>query len=149
MTDVWEAVERNHANAGGSYLEKGSEAIYIRAEGLATDARQLEQSVVAYREQKPVLLGQVARVVEGQAVRFGAMTHNGTGETVGGLVLMLKGSNAYQTLKTVHKRIDEVQQMLPKGVKIVPYLDRSDLLGRVLRTVRNNLLEGGLIAIVS
>lgn len=147
VTDVWEAVERNHANAGGSYLEKGSEAIYIRAEGLATDARQLEQSVVAYREQKPVLLGQVARVVEGQAVRFGAMTHNGTGETVGGIVLMLKGSNAYQTLKTVHKRIDEVQQMLPKGVKIVPYLDRSDLLGRVLRTVRNNLLEGGLIVI--
>jgi cobalt-zinc-cadmium resistance protein CzcA len=145
--EVWEAVVRNHGNAGGSYLERGSEAMYIRAEGLAKEAHELEQSVVAYRDQRPVLLGQVARIVDGQAVRFGAMTRDGRGEAVGGIVLMLKGSNAYQTLETVHKRIEEVQTMLPKGVRIVPYLDRSDLLGRVLRTVRNNLLEGGLIVV--
>lgn len=145
--EVWEAVVRNHGNAGGSYLERGSDAVYIRAEGLATIPSALEQSVVAYRNERPVLLGQVARVVDGQAVRFGAMTRDGRGEAVGGIVLMLKGSNAYQTLETVHKRMEEVQTMLPKGVRIVPYLDRSDLLGRVLRTVRNNLLEGGLIVV--
>ncbi len=95
----------------------------------------------------PVLVRHVAEVQFGNAKRYGAMTRNGEGEAVGGITLMSKGANASEAITNVHERIAQVQNSLPEGVKIVPYLDRSDLVSRAIRTVRNNLLEGGLIVI--
>lgn len=147
VQDVFVAVQQSNANAGGSYIEKGPSAYYIRSEGLLQNPEELNEVVVGFREGLPIKLRQVAQVGFGQAIRYGAMTKDGKGEAVGGIVLMLKGANASETMKAVHERVAEIQQSLPEGVTLVPFLDRSDLVGKVIGTVSNNLIEGGLIVI--
>jgi cobalt-zinc-cadmium resistance protein CzcA len=147
VQDVFVAVQQSNANAGGSYIEKGPSAYYIRSEGLLTEPEQLNEVVVGFREGMPIKLRQVAKVGFGQAIRYGAMTKDGQGEAVGGIVLMLKGANASETMKAVHARVAEIQESLPEGVTLVPFLDRSDLVGKVIGTVSTNLIEGGLIVI--
>ncbi len=147
IADVFTAVNNNNGNAGGSYIEKGSNAYYVRSEGLVTSFEDLKKVVVKTVDGIPVTLGQVAEMRFGHAMRYGAMTKDGQGEAVGGIVLMMKGANANETLQEVHKRVEELQSSLPEGVKLVPYLDRSDLVGKVISTVTKNLIEGGLIVI--
>jgi len=95
----------------------------------------------------PVTIGDVAEVKFGSAPRFGAMTKDGKGEAVGGITLMLKGANSAEVTERVKKRIREVEKMLPPGLEINPYLDRSLLINKTIRTVTTNLVEGGLIVI--
>lgn len=147
IADVFSALETNNQNSGGSYIEKNSNAYYIRAEGLISRIQDIENIVVSVQNGVPILVRHVADVKFGNAKRFGAMTRNGEGEAVGGITLMLKGANSSEAIVNVHDRIDQVQNSLPEGVNIVPYLDRSDLVSRAIETVRNNLLEGGLIVI--
>ncbi len=148
LHDVWNALEANNLNAGGSYIEKGEEAWYIRAEGLVRSKSDLEAISVNAEDGTPIRLGSFANIIEGSAPRFGAMTMNGEGEAVGGIALMLKGENAYAVTKRIEDRVEEVQKTLPEGVRIVPYLDRADLVSRTINTVTNNLVEGGLIVIL-
>lgn len=147
ITDVFEAVANNNGNAGGSYIEKGPNAYYVRSEGLITQLEDLAAIPVKHPGNTPLTLGQLAELRFGHAPRYGAMTKDGKGEAVGGIVLMMKGANANETLKEVHKRVDELQASLPEGVRLVPYLDRSDLVGKVIETVSKNLVEGGLIVV--
>ena len=147
IADVFTALETNNQNSGGSYIEKNSHAYYIRAEGLISRIQDIENIVVSVHNGVPVLVKHVAEVQFGNAKRYGAMTRNGEGEAVGGITLMFKGANSSEAITNVHERIAQVQNSLPEGVKILPYLDRSDLVSRAIRTVRNNLLEGGLIVI--
>ncbi len=148
ITDVHRAVSRNNQNTGGSYIEKGPYAFYIRAEGLLEDLSQLENIVLKNVDGIPVLLGQVATLRYGHAPRFGAMTANGKGEAVGGITLMLKGANSSEVIRQVKARIERVQETLPEGVKIVPYLDRSELVSKTIHTVTENLILGGLLVIL-
>lgn len=145
--EVFTAVTESNANAGGSYIEKGPNAYYIRSEGLLQHPDELKQVVVGFREGIPIKLEQLAAIGYGQAIRYGAMTKDGQGEAVGGIVLMLKGANASETIKAVHQRVAEIQQSLPEGVSVVPFLDRSVLVNKVIGTVSTNLIEGGLIVI--
>lgn len=147
VQDVFVAVQQSNANAGGSYIEKGPNAYYIRSEGLLEKPDELKDVVVGFREGMPIKLRQVAEVGFGRAIRYGAMTKDGEGEAVGGIVLMLKGANASETMAAVHERVAEIQQSLPEGVLLVPFLDRSDLIDKVIGTVSTNLIEGGLIVI--
>ncbi|WPP49551.1 CusA/CzcA family heavy metal efflux RND transporter [Catalinimonas niigatensis] len=147
IADVFSALETNNQNSGGSYIEKNSNAYYIRAEGLISQIQDIENIVIDVRNGLPILVKHVAEVRFGSAKRFGAMTKNGKGEAVGGITLMFKGANSSDAIDNVHQRIAQVQKSLPEGVKIVPYLDRSDLVARTITTVRNNLVEGGLIVI--
>ncbi len=147
IPDVVAALKANNQNTGGSYLDRGPNAIYIRAEGVVADLEDIG-NIVVRQEGTPVLLRQVATIENGHAPRYGAMTKNGEGEAVGGITLMLKNANSSQTLDNIHRRVEEIQASLPKGVSIVPYLDRSELVGRTTRTIMTNLLEGGLIVIV-
>ncbi len=146
IQDVLTALENNNQNTGGSYLERGPNAIYIRAEGVVKSLEDIG-NIVVQQEGTPVLLRQVASITEGYPPRYGAMTKNGEGEAVGGITLMLKDANSSATLDNVHKRVAEVQSSLPPGVRIVPYLDRSELVGRTTGTIKKNLAEGGLIVI--
>lgn len=146
IDDVLTALRANNQNTGGSYLQRGPNAVYIRAEGVVKDVQEIE-NIVIRREGSPVLLKQVARVDEGFAPRYGAMTKNGQGEAVGGITLMLKDANSSKTLENIHKRVEEIQSSLPEGVRIVPYLDRSELVARTTGTIKKNLIEGGLIVI--
>ncbi len=147
ITEIFDALEKNNQNSGGSYIEKGSDVYYIRAEGLVKDLDDIENIVVKTINGIPVLIGDVAEVKLGAPPRFGAMTKDGKGEAVGGITLMLKGANSSQVIKEVRDRIEIVKKSLPEGLRLVPYLDRSDLISKTIKTVRNNLIEGGLIVI--
>lgn len=147
VQDVLQALEANNQNTGGSYLERGSNAYYIRAEGIVNNQADIENIVIGKNGHRPVLFKQVATLADGSPPRYGAMTKNGKGEAVGGITLMLKDANSSKTLDNVHQRVKEMQASLPEGVLIVPYLDRSDLVARTTNTIKTNLLEGGLIVI--
>ena len=144
--DVLQALASNNQNTGGSYLERGPNAIYIRAEGVVKGIEDVG-NIVVQQEGTPVLLKQVSKIEEGYPPRYGAMTRNGEGEAVGGITLMLKDANSSATLDNIHERVAEVQKSLPPGIRIVPYLDRSELVSRTTRTIKKNLIEGGLIVI--
>jgi cobalt-zinc-cadmium resistance protein CzcA len=148
VAEVFEALSRNNQNSGGSYIEKGNYAYYIRTEGIVQSTTDIEQIVVGNRQGIPVLIRDVGKVQFGSPKRFGAMTMDGQGEVVGGITLMLKGANASATVKNVRERIAQVQQSLPEGVELYAYLDRSDLVEKTIATVRTNLLEGGLIVVL-
>jgi cobalt-zinc-cadmium resistance protein CzcA len=147
MQDVVHAVQVNNQSTGGSYLQRGANAYYIRTDGVLKSASDIENVVVDNRSGTPVLLKQVASVQEAYPPRYGAMTKNGKGEAVGGIMLMLRNANASSTLENIHQRVAEIQSSLPEGVHIRPYLDRSELVGRTTSTIKKNLIEGGLIVI--
>lgn len=147
LDQILEALKANNANAGGSYIEKGPNAFYIRAEGLMRSYDDIANTVVERREGTPILVRDLAQVKEGFAPRYGAMTMDGKGEVVGGITLMLKGANSSTTIENVQDRIAQIQKSLPKGISIYPYLDRSKLVERAIGTVSRNLTEGGLIVI--
>ncbi|OIN60379.1 efflux RND transporter permease subunit [Arsenicibacter rosenii] len=145
LAEVLNALADNNANTGGSYIEKGPEAYFIRGEGTVQQPGDIEQIVVKTLGVTPVLVRDVASVQMGHAVRYGAMTRNGQGEVVGGIVLMLKGASSEKTIAGVKERITQIQKSLPPGVVIEPFLDRKVLIDKAIRTVSHNLLEGGII----
>ena len=148
MADVYDAVAQGNQNAGGAYIEKSEEAWYIRLEGLYQNLSDLE--AVALRSPvlgTPVLVRDVAEVRFGSAPRYGALTRDGKGEAVGGIFLMLKGANSYEVTQAIEERMAQIASSLPPGIRIEPYLNRSDLVGRALSTVSRNLIEGGLIVV--
>lgn len=148
INDVFGALEVNNQNTGGAYIEKNASAFYIRSEGLIRSKEDLEHIVVKITsEGMPVLLRQLGHVNYGHAIRYGAMTHNGKGETVGGIVLMLKGANSSGVIARVKKRMSQIEKTLPVGIEIKPFLDRSKLVKSAIRTVTGNLAEGALIVI--
>ena len=145
ISDVFDALEKNNQNTGGSYIEKGSKAYYIRSEGMIAQIKDIENIVVANRGGMPVHISDIGRVVFGSPKRFGAMTMDGDGECVGGIAMMLKGANANVVTQELEARVAKVQKMLPEGVSIEPYLNRSELVNRNISTVIYNLIEGALI----
>ncbi len=148
IQDVYDALERNNQNSGGSYIEKTHTAWYIRTEGVVQSLDEIGRIEVARRGGVPVRVRDVAELRFGHAKRFGAMTMDGKGEVVGGITLMLKGANSYEAVANVKQRIERIRKSLPEGIDIYPYLDRARLVDKTIATVRNNLLEGGLIVIV-
>jgi cobalt-zinc-cadmium resistance protein CzcA len=148
LRHVFEALERNNAIAGGGYIERQREQLLIRGEALATHVADLTRIVVAHGPGGvPIYIADLAEVKEASALRIGAATAMGEGETVIGMVQMLAGENAQQVVAQVKTRVREIEATLPSGVTIEPYYDRMLLVSHVMRTVRNNLLEGGLLVI--
>ncbi|MBK7271376.1 MAG: CusA/CzcA family heavy metal efflux RND transporter [Flavobacteriales bacterium] len=147
LIDVFTALENNNGNTGGSYIEKGPNIYFIRGEGIVTSLKDMENIVVSARGGSPVRIRDVAEVKFGHAVRYGAMTRNGEGEAVGGVVLMLKGANALATVNAVKERMAELQRSLPEGVHVDAFVDRTKLVDKTIGTVESNLLMGALIVI--
>lgn len=143
--EVFDALSSNNQNTGGSYIEKVKSAYYIRSEGMITRTSDIEQIVVANRNGIPIHISDVGTVRFGSPKRFGAMTMDGEGECVGGIAMMLKGANANVVTQELEKRVEKIQHLLPEGVSIEPYLNRSELVNRNISTVVNNLIEGALI----
>ena len=147
MTEVFDALQQNNVNTGGAYIEKNKMANFIRGEGLARSLEDIRQIVIKNQNGLPILVKDVAEKVHfGSQVRYGAFTQDGH-EAVGGVILMLRGDNPNAVVNTVKDRIIEVQKSLPEGLKIVPFLDRSELIGRTTATIEKNLVEGALIVI--
>jgi len=148
MDDVFLAIEKNNQNTGGAYIDKKPNAFFIRSEGLLSSKEEIEKIVVKLNHNgTPVLLGNIATVSLGSATRYGAMTRNGDGEVVGGIVLMLKGANSSQVIKNVKERVKQIENNLPEGVVIEPFLDRTKLVNNAIGTVTKNLAEGALIVV--
>ena len=147
VSEVFEALQRNNANTGGSYIEENSNQYYIRGIGVVKNLEDVANITVKTVDGTPVKVGDVAKVQLGHATRFGAVTRNGEGEVVAGIAIMLKGENFQEVSKNVKERINQIQKSLPEGVVIEPFIDRTNLVDRVEGTIARNLIEGGLIVI--
>jgi len=147
ISEIFDALDKNNQNTGGSYIEKGPNAYYIRAEGLVKTTDDIENIAIKTINNNTITIKDVAEVKLGAPPRFGAMTRNGEGEVVGGITLMLKGANSNQVIQRVKERIAEAGKILPQGLEIHAYLDRSELINKTINTVAENLTLGGLIVI--
>lgn len=148
--DVHQALLASNSNFGGSYVERGSEAYTVRGIGrfeAGNAIDQIRQVVLRSRDGVPVLVGDVADVEVGPAVRQGAVTKDGGGEVVSGMIIMTKGENSKAVIERVADRVTMIEKSLPAGVKITPFYQQTTLVNRTINTVAKNLVEGGLLVI--
>jgi cobalt-zinc-cadmium resistance protein CzcA len=148
LEEIFSALEQNNLTAGGGYIDHYAERRFIRGQALLADVPAIEQVVLRTQsESPPLLIKDVAEVTIAPLLRHGAVTRDGRGEAVTGLVMMLFGENSREVVKEVKKRLEEVKSALPPGVTIELIYDRSSLVERTLHTVLTNLSEGGALVI--
>jgi cobalt-zinc-cadmium resistance protein CzcA len=155
---VEQQLANNNVNAGGSFIETGMQQINVRAIGLATNVRDIEETPIRAQNGTPLRVRDIATVVQGERIRLGQMgkaIHRTDGkisdssDVVAGIVLLRKGADSDSTLEAIHAKVDELNtKILPPGVKIVPHLDRSNLLHYTTHTVLHNLTEGIILVAV-
>ena len=148
LEELAEAVAANNGVAGGAYVERGGEQFVVRGDGWVRDLDGLRETVVAYRDAVPVVLAQVASAQIGPEIRQGAISRDGRGETVAGIVLMLRGASGREVIDGIHDRLETVRASLPDDVEIVPFYDRSELVETALGTVQTALLQGAVLVLV-
>ena len=148
--EVYFAIENNNQNVGGNILEKNSDQYIIRGVGLIKDVSDIENVVLKSHEGTPTYIRDVAEVRIGEAVRMGASMKNGVDESVGGIVMMLRGENSRDVVKRVIEKVKEINEnnILPDGIKMVPYYDRSDIVNASVNTVNKALIEGALLVLL-
>ncbi len=147
LDEVAQVLRHGNRNAGGGVLNQAGEALLIQGQGLVSSITDLEAMVLASIDGKPISLDDVAEVSEGYEIRRGAVTYQGQGEAVLGLGFMLMGENSRELTKKLEARLQEAQRSLPQGTELTEVYSRSDLVSKVLATVRTNLLEGALLVI--
>ncbi|MBT2621829.1 CusA/CzcA family heavy metal efflux RND transporter [Chryseobacterium sp. ISL-6] len=148
ITDIFTSLEKNNQNTGGAYIDRKPNAYFIRGIGMVTSLEDVKNIAVKNETGSvPIFIKDVADVRFGSAVRYGAMTFNGKVDAVGGVVMMLKGANSNEVVDNIKAKIPTIQKSLPNDVVIEPFLDRTDLVGRAMKTVEKNLIEGALIVI--
>ncbi|GAB3568456.1 CusA/CzcA family heavy metal efflux RND transporter [Spirosoma luteolum] len=149
ITDLFTALQQNNQSTGGAYIDKQPNAYFIRSDGLIGSTDDIANIVVKLNNQGlPVRVRDLAQVTMGSAVRYGAVTRNGEGETVGAVVMMIKGGNSSEVIKRVKEKIADISKTLPEGVQIIPFLDRTKMVNSAIGTVERNLMEGALIVIL-
>lgn len=146
--DIARAVTTNNRNSGNGYIEHMSEQYVLRGIGQLKSTTELEDISVANFKGRSVLLKDVADVVEGPALRQGAVTRDGRGEAVVGIVMMLVGENSRVVCQNIEKKKVEINKSLPEGVYLETFYNRMDLVERTVKTVRSNLLEGAVLVVV-
>lgn len=147
MGEIFEALEVNNENTGGAYIDRKPNAYYIRGVGMVSNLDEIKKIVVKTENNIPILIRDVADVRFGSAIRYGATTKDGKGEVVSGMVMMLKGENSAEVVSSVKEKVKIIEETLPEGVVIEPFLDRSRLVSNAIGTVQKNLIEGALIVI--
>ena len=147
LRDVFERVRENNHNFGGGFVEHASEQYTVRGLGRVESERDLGAIVLAAHQGTAVYLRDVAEVKIGQMPRQGAVTRDGKGETVSGMVIMLRGQNSKTVIERVKQALDGIRRSLPQGVSIVPFYDQSVVIDGTIRTVRYNLLQGGALVV--
>lgn len=150
VEDVFTAIQKNNKNVGGNILNKNSSQIIVRGVGLLKTESDIKNITLKSFNGTPIFIKDVAEVKIGEAVRQGAAMMNGKDEAVGGIVMMLKGENGREVVKTVKEKVNEINNgnVLPKGIKIVPYYDRSDIVSSSVRTVIKALIEGAIFVVI-
>lgn len=145
--EVMEALVANNRQVGGQFVNVGAEQYLVRGLGLVRNTEDLANVVVATRESVPIFVRDVARVVEGPAPRFGAVTRDGKEVTLG-IALARIGENAKEIVESVKKKLETAKQALPKSVSIHPVYDRTDIVQKALDTSRRTLIEGAILVAV-
>lgn len=148
INDVIIALEENNSVSGGNFLEHNREQYIIRGFGLITDIVSINDIIVKNINGRPIFIRDIAKVEEGKQIRQGAVTRDGKGEVVTGIVMMLRGGNSRSVIASIEEKIDDVNKGLPKGVKVEKFYDQSDLINRTTSTLGTNLFEGGFLVIV-
>ncbi|MDT6962044.1 efflux RND transporter permease subunit [Cupriavidus sp. SZY C1] len=150
IQQVYQALARNNANSGGGVLPHYAEQYLIRGVGLAKGVEDIGSIVLKEVNGTPVYLRDVAQVTIGHEVRQGALVKNGQTEAVGGIVMMMRGGNAKEVVSRIKARVAEINDkgMIPGGLQIVPYYDRSELVDAALWTVTKVLLEGVVLVVI-
>ena len=147
LLDVIDAISRNNSVSGGNYLEHNREQYIIRGFGQIRSSNDINQIIVKNIDGNPVFIKNVAEVKFGKQLRQGAVTQDGKGEVVTGIIMMLRGGNGQEVIDAVNERIIEVNKSLPEGVTIEKFYDQSELIERTTSTITINLLEGGFFVI--
>ena len=147
LRDVFERVRENNHNFGGGFVEHASEQYTVRGLGRVESERDLAAIVLAAHQGTAVYLRDVAEVKIGKMPRQGAVTRDGKGETVSGMVIMLRGQNSKTVIERVKQALDGIRRSLPQGVRVVPFYDQSVVIDGTIRTVRYNLLQGGALVV--
>lgn len=148
LHDLVEAIEANNAVAAGGYLEREAEQYILRGIGQIRSLDDVRRTVIrTTKAGVPVLVSDVAQVAEGPELRQGAVSRDGQGEVVSGIVMMRRGENSQQVVKRVRDEVAKINRSLPPGVQVKPYYDATELVAGTLRTVQTNLLEGGFLVI--
>ena len=148
LRQVFESVEKNNANVGGGYIRHQQEAYAIRGLGLIQSIRDIEEIVVSSVDGTPIYLKDVADIKIASRYRLGGVTADGKGEAVEGLVLMLMGGNSREIVTAVKERVKEVNNVLPEGVSIKPFYDRTELVNLALSTIEKSLIEGVILVVI-
>ena len=148
--EVFTAIKNNNQNVGGNILEKNSDQYIVRGVGLIKDIRDIENTVLKSYDGTPTFLKDVATIKVGEAVRMGAAMINGKDECVGGIVMMLRGENSRDVVERVKSKVNEINSnnVLPEGIKIVPFYDRSDIINSSVDTVNKALIEGAILVLI-
>jgi len=147
LRQIFESIAANNTTFSGGFLEHGSERYTVRGLGLATGVADFERIVVAAHSGVPILVRDVADVQVAAMPRYGAVTRDGRGESVSGMVILLKGENAKTVAARVKQRIADLRPTLPRGVGILPFYDQTEVIERTTFTLARNLLEGSLLVI--
>jgi cobalt-zinc-cadmium resistance protein CzcA len=149
LSRVYEALEKNNINSGAGVLPKGAQQFLIRGEGLIQNISDIENIVLREADGIPVYMRDIGEVKIGYEVRVGAVIKNGVSEAVGGVVMMLRGGNAREVVQNIKARVQEIndKELLPGGLKIAPYYDRSELVNSAIKTVVKVLIEGIILVI--
>ncbi len=148
LNDLFQAIERNNATSGGGYLLRAGEQLLVRGEGRIQSLDELGDVLIETRaDGVPVRVRDVARVHLAPMIRQGAVTRDGRGEVVTGIVMMLVDANGREVVESVKARIREIAPSLPPGVRIDTFYDRGELVQRTIHTVAKNLAEGALFVV--
>ncbi len=149
LAEVFDSLEKNNLTSGGGYVVHYDERRFIRGQALLSDLAAIEQVVIRRQPSgAPLLVRDLGEVVVAPLTRQGAVTRDGRGEAVTGLVMMLYGENSRKVVEAVKRRLDEIRETLPTGVTLEIIYDRAALIERTLHTVLTNLVEGGSLVIV-
>ncbi len=158
LAQVEQQLTNSNANAGGSFIEQGSQQINVRAVGLVTDVADIEKTVIKTQNGTPLRIKDIAEVTQGPKIRLGQIgkaVHRSDGvvvdddDVVEGIVFLRKGADTATMLEGLHAMVQRLnEKILPPGVKIVPYLDRDDLVHYTTHTVLHNLAEGMILVII-
>ena len=150
VDDVYSAIGSNNENVGGNILERNSDQFIVRGVGLIKNISDIENIVLKSQGGTPTYIRDVAQVRVGEAVRMGAAMKNGKDECVGGIVMMLRGENSRDVVRRVTEKVKEINEnnVLPEGLRLVPFYDRSDIVNASVGTVNKALIEGSILVLI-
>jgi cobalt-zinc-cadmium resistance protein CzcA len=147
FAEVIRAVQENNRNVGAGNVREGTRSVLVQGLGRTTNIEQIKNIVIKAKDGVPTRVADIAEVMIGSEIRRGAVTADGKGEVVMGLGFMLMGENTHEVTSAMKNRLDEIKATLPPNIDVEPVYDRTQLVDHVIKTVKNNLFEGGLLVI--